>query len=397
MTQNPEPKPAAGGATDSRRARRATIAMLLVGMAIFSGLYSTQALLPVLVASFELTSTQAALTVSAATGGLALCVIPASILSERFGRGRVLLLSMLAAVAVGLIVPLAATPWQLIALRFVQGAAMAGAPATAMTWLSEELDGAALPKAMGIYIAGNSCGGLVGRLVPLGVVELTSWRGAILACGAVGLAFALLAWALLPAQRNFRPKEIRFRQEARAVLRHWRNGRLAILYVLAFLSMGTFVSFYNFVGFRLTGHFHIAPLLAGLVFLFYLSGTWSAARAGSFIRRFGHRRVLQGSGALMAAGALFGAGPLPLLIGGLVLFTAGFFALHSTASSWVGAIASHDRAEASSMYVFCYYLGSSLVGAATGWAFGVLTWAGFVGLLATLAGLATLLATKISD
>ena len=48
--------------------------------------------------------------------------------------------------------------------------------------------------------------------------------------------------------------------------------------------------------------------------------------------------------------------------------------------------AERDRAEASSMYVFCYYMGSSILGAATGWAYEGLQWAGFVAVLAALLG-----------
>ena len=41
---------------------------------------------------------------------------------------------------------------------------------------------------------------------------------------------------------------------------------------------------------------------------------------------------------------------------------AAFFAAHAIASSWVGKLATHDRAEASSTYLLCYYAGSSLLG-----------------------------------
>ena len=127
--------------------------MLCVGLAVFSCLYSTQAILPELVSEVGLSSTAAALTVSAATGALAVCVVPASILSERFGRGRILLVSCLAATLVGFAVPWASSPALLIGLRAVQGALMAGAPAVAMAWLSEELDARALPRAMGLYLS----------------------------------------------------------------------------------------------------------------------------------------------------------------------------------------------------------------------------------------------------
>lgn len=84
--------------------------MLAVGLAVFNALYATQAMLPMLTADLEVSPTAAALTVSAATGALAVCIVPASILSERYGRGRVLIISALAATAVGLLLPLALTP-----------------------------------------------------------------------------------------------------------------------------------------------------------------------------------------------------------------------------------------------------------------------------------------------
>ncbi|WP_235923173.1 MFS transporter [Corynebacterium lizhenjunii] len=377
--------------------RRATLAMLFVGMAIFSGLYTTQALLPVLVKDVGLSTTEAALTVSAATGALSLCVVPASILSERFGRGRVLIIASLAAAAVGLVVPLAANSTQLILLRGLQGALMSGAPATAMAWLAEELVAADLARAMGIYIAGTSVGGLTGRLIPTFAVEHTSWRGAIWASAVVSLSFALTTVVLLPKQRNFHPKRISLRGESAAIFRHWRTPQLAGLFVVAFIAMGAFVSMYNFIGFRLIDHFGVPPVLAGFAFLFYLSGTWASARAGHLIARFGRRATLIGSSGLMAGGALATIGPLPVALAGLLALTTGFFAAHSTASGWVGALATADRAEASSMYVCCYYLGSSLVGAATGAIFDRVSWGLYASILAALSATIALIAAKFSD
>lgn len=367
------------------RTRRATVAMLLVGLAIFSSLYSTQAILPTLVENMGLSSTEAALTVSAATGALALCVVPASILSERFGRGRILLISAVAATSVGLVVPIAHQGWQLILLRGLQGALLSGAPATAMAWLAEELDDQALPRAMGLYIAGTSIGGLTGRLIPTGLVEVSTWRWALFGSALVSLTFALTSWLLLPAQRNFRPKPIRLKNESRALFGHWANRDLALLFLTAFLSMGTFVSMYNFLTFRLIDDFGLAPSLAGLAFLFYLSGTWSSARAGSLVARIGHGKTLCASAALFTLGIALCAGNLPLTLLGMISFTVGFFAVHSTASGWVGQIATRDRAEASSMYVFCYYLGSSVVGACAGLLFDALSWPLFIAFFTAVA------------
>ncbi len=373
------------------RTRRATLAMLFVGLAIFSCLYTTQAMLPTLVAQMGLSSTQAALTISAATGSLAVCVVPASILSERFGRGRLLIISAIAATVLGLVVPLAPNAATLIALRGLQGAVMAGAPATAMAWLSEELDAKDLARAMGLYIAGTSIGGLSGRLIPTGILEFSSWRWALFGSACVSLLFAVICIILLPAQRNFTPKSIRLGNELRAIFAHWHNRQLAPLFLVAFLAMGTFVSMYNFLGFRLIEHFGLAPALAGSVFLFYLTGTWSSARAGKLVQQIGHGKTLFASSLLFAVGIGLCAGPLPVVLVGIVALTVGFFAAHSTASGWVGHLATHDRAEASSMYVFCYYFGSSVVGAVAGLLFDALPWAGFVVVYTGLAVVLTVL------
>ena len=362
-----------------QRNTRAMVAMLFVGLAIFSGLYSTQAMLPTFVEVLGFTPTEAALTVSAATGALALCIVPLSILSERFGRGRLLVISAVLATILAFAVPLVGeNVLAIIAVRALQGAVLAGAPAVAMAWLSEELDEDILPRAMGLYIAGNTLGGIAGRLIPTGLLDFTGWRGALLGSAAVSAIFAILFVILLPKQENFRPKKLHFKAEIRAMINHWRNLELGLLFLFAFLGMGAFVSMYNFITFRLIHHFGLPVTLTGLVFLMYLAGTWSSARVGTIINRYGHGKSFVVSAVLYALGIVMTLGPLPVLLAGMFIFTAGFFAAHSTASGWVGQAAATNRAEASSMYLLCYYAGSSAVGAASGLVFEATSWTGFI-------------------
>lgn len=365
--------------------RRAVLATLAAGLATFNALYATQALLPTLVDDLGITPTEAALTVSATTGMLAVCIVPMSILSERFGRGRLLIISALTATALGLVLPLAPDATTLILLRALQGIAIAGVPAVAMTWLSEELDPAHLGRAMGIYVAGTTVGGLTGRLIPAGLLEIVDWRTSLVASSAVALAMAVVMTVLLPKQRRFEPKKIGPRSEIAAMLGHLGNPRLLGLFIIAFVGMGVFVSLYNFFGFRMIDHFGLSPALVGVVFFMYLSGTWSSARAGAMTDKYGRGRVLIAGAALMLVGLLATMSAwLPGALIGLFLFTASFFAMHSTASSWIGLAATSHRAEASSMYLFSYYAGSSLVGAATGVVFAWTSWSGFILILAAI-------------
>ena len=265
----------------SRSYLRAVLAMLAAGLATFNSLYCTQALLPTMTAELGITPFESALTVSAATGMLALCIVPASILSEKFGRGRVLITSLALAAVVGLIIPFAPGVVALIALRGLQGALLAGAPAVAMTWLSEEIHPRDLGRAMGLYIAGNTVGGLMGRLIPAGLLEFTHWQFALLGASAATLIFTIIMVALLPKQKLFKPKKITLRYELSAMASHWRNPHLALLFATAFVGMGTFVSLYNYLGFRMIEQFGLSEVLVGAVFLMYLSGTWSSAQAGT--------------------------------------------------------------------------------------------------------------------
>ena len=371
----------------SRTYLRAVLAMLAAGLATFNSLYCTQALLPTMTADLGITPVESALTVSATTGMLALCIVPASILSEKFGRGRILITSLALAAGLGLLIPFAPGIMTLIALRGLQGALLAGAPAVAMTWLSEELHPRDLGHAMGIYIAGNTVGGLMGRLIPAGLLEVTHWQFALFGASAATLVFTVGMVALLPKQKLFEPKKITLRHELSAMTGHWRTPRLALLFITAFLAMGTFVSLYNYLGFRMIEQFGLSEVLVGAVFLMYLSGTWSSARAGTLRQRLGNGPTVIFLAITMILSILaMAVDNLWVTVVALFAFTAAFFALHSSASGWIGLIATRDRAEASSMYLFCYYLGSSAVGWFSGFIFTNASWVVFIAYLSGILG-----------
>src|SRR4051795_11035724 len=164
--------------------RRMSFALFLAGVATFALLYSTQALLPLISGEFGVAASEASWTVAAATGGLAVFVLPMSALSERYGRRTVMTASLAVAVAVGVLVPFAPSLPALVVLRAVQGAALAGLPASATAYLAEELRPKALVTAIGLFVAGNSVGGMSGRIVTGWVAQLWGWRAAV---GVIGV------------------------------------------------------------------------------------------------------------------------------------------------------------------------------------------------------------------
>ncbi|GGG22905.1 putative transporter [Rhodococcoides trifolii] len=377
--------------------RRITLALFAAGLATFVAMYCVQALLPALTDAFGVSPAVSALAVSVTTGVLALAIIPASVLSERYGRTRVMVASALASSVIGLLLPLSPTIEVLLVGRAIQGATLAGIPAVAMAYLAEEVHGNDLGAAMGRYVAGTTIGGLLGRVVPSGVLDLGSWRWALESAAAVALVCSIVLMRGLPRSRFFREQRIDARTVLSNLRGHLADPTLRILFALGFILMGGFVSVYNFLGFRLTAApFGLPQGIVGLIFVMYLAGTWSSTAAGRLADRMGRARVLLASVGITVAGlALTVPDSLPFVLVGVFLFTAGFFAAHSVASGWVGRVATTHRAEASALYLCAYYLGSSIAGALAGVAWGIAEWAGTATFVAGLLVVAILLALRM--
>ncbi|MCI4141686.1 MFS transporter [Streptomyces sp. MMS20-AI2-20] len=374
--------------------RRMSLALFLAGVATFALLYSTQALLPLVSGEFAVSASDASWTVSAATGGLALFVLPMSALSERFGRRTVMTASLAVAVTLGLLVPFAPSLGALVALRALQGAALAGLPASATAYLAEEVTPKALVTAIGLFVAGNSVGGMSGRVITGWVAQEWGWRVAVGVIGAVAVACAVAFRLLLPAPRHFRPGSLAPRVLAiQTVRRHLGNPLLRRLFAIGALFMTVFGGVYTVVGYRLTeAPFSLPQGVAGSVFLVYLVGTVSASAAGRLVGLLGRRGALYAGGATTAAGLLLSlADALPLVLLGLVLITAGFFAGHAVASSAVGRTATEGRAQAAALYQSAYYVGSSAGSAVGAVAFHAEGWGGTVAVgLVAVAGVAAI-------
>ncbi len=388
------PVPAPSPSADSRMTpggpgyRRMSLALFLAGVATFALLYSTQALLPLISDDLGVTAGAASWTVAAATGGLALFVLPMSALSERYGRRTVMTASLAVAVGVGLLVPLAPSLGALVVLRAVQGAALAGLPASATAYLAEEVRPRALVTAIGLFVAGNSVGGMSGRVITGWAAQAFGWRVAVGVIGVLAVVCAVAFRALLPTPRHFTPGSLRPRVLAGTVRAHLANPLLRRLYAIGALFMTVFGGVYTVIGYRLTQEpFGLPQGIVGSIFLVYLVGTVSASTSGRLVGRLGRRGALYLAGGTTAAGLLLSlAGSLVLVLAGLVLITAGFFAGHAVASSAVSRTATTGRAQAAALYQSAYYVGSSAGSTLGALAFHSTGWAGTVGvgLLAVL-------------
>ncbi|MDR2710325.1 MAG: MFS transporter [Burkholderiales bacterium] len=368
---------------------RVQVALFLGGFSTFSLVYCVQPLLPLFSRDYGISPAQASISLSTVTGTMAFMLIVASVLSDRFGRRGIMICSLLAGALLMLACAVATQFHTLIVLRTLQAVALAGLPAVAMAYLAEEIEFSALGYAMGFYISGNALGGMSGRTICAWVAEHSSWQTALLVIGVMALLMAIGFWKLLPPSRHFHPRPLQLAVMWEGARAHLRDARLPWLFLLAFLLMGSFVSVYNYLAFRLVqAPFSLSTGQIGSIFLLYIIGIFSSTWAGRLADRFGLSRVLWVMVTLMLSGILLTLiNALWGVIAGVAVLTFGFFSSHAVASSWVGRRAKTARGLASALYLWAYYFGSSIIGTFSGTLWGVGGWGAIVICLTSCVGL----------
>lgn len=358
--------------------RRTAVALFLAGFSTFGLLYTVQPLLPEFSRHFGVSAANSALALSLSTGLLAVMMLIAGLVSDRIGRRNVMIAALLASTVLSAASAMVDDWTTLLILRALLGVALSGVPAVTMTYLVEEMDSRAMGLAMGLYIGGNAVGGMSGRLIAGIIADHWGWRWGIGVVSIIAVASTLLLWMQLPPSRHFQSRRGGLRQLPSRWRQLFADPGLPWLFATAFLLMGVFVTTYNYLGYHLLAPpYALSQTVVGLIFSVYLVGTFSSAWMGQQAIRHGRGRVLSISYALIIAGIVLLVMPwLWTMALGIALVTFGFFGGHSVASSWVGSRAGSIRAEASALYLFSYYLGSSVLGAVGGLAYTAWDWVG---------------------
>lgn len=367
--------------------RRASVALVAAGFSTFSLLYCVQPLLPIFTAVFGVSPAQSSLSVSLTTGILAIAIFAAGLFSEAWDRRKL----MSAGLALSALLTLCASfapSWHLVLVaRALQGVALGAVPAVAMAYIAEEVRPDGLGLAMGLYVGGTAIGGMLGRVITGAVTDWFNWRIALAAIAVFGMLSAIAFFTLLPPSRRFTPRRgLTLAHHHGALLMHLRHPYLRWVFACGFLLMGSFVTVYNYIGYRFAAPpFSLSQSFIGAIFVVYLVGTVASPWAGRLADQIGRAAVLAMSLGLMLVGLLLTlATPLWVIIVGITCMTFGFFAGHAVASGWVGALANKAKGVAAALYLLSYYLGSSLIGSYGGHFWARDGWPGVVGLVSVL-------------
>ena len=375
------------------------IALFISGFTIFSILYSVQPLIPHFTKSFNISETVSSLALSAATITLAIAMLFFGALSEVLGRKPIMIFSVLSVSLLALIQPFLTDFNTFFFLCLIQGICLAGLPSIAMAYIGEEISSQNLPEAMGIYISGNAFGGAFGRIFTGFISSIYGYQTGLISIGIISLIAAILFTFLLPSSKHFEKQRFSVKTLLMSYYKHLTNIRLLKPFMIGFLLLGCNIAAFNYIGFVLSEKpYNLHDSIISFIYLLFLIGMISSILNAKLRMKLGTLNALKFSVLLL----IFGINitllpPLTFKIIGLAFSVYAFFSGHAIASAVVTSRAEDHKAQASSLYLLFYYMGSSVGGTLAGVFYNYIQWPGVVLMITSFMVIAFVIALTIKQ
>jgi MFS transporter, YNFM family, putative membrane transport protein len=344
--------------------------------AAFTTIYITQPVLPIIQKTYQVTASQASITISAVILGMTLANLPFGALADRLTIRPIIIAGGLMVVGGNIVCAITNNFQGLVIARFIQGLFIPALTTCLAAFLSRHLPPQRLNVVMGTYVSATVAGGLGGRLLGGLFQAAFNWRWAfVIAAGLLAVACGV-AWRGLPREKITAPRQ----SAPLSFVQLLTQAPLRNNYLVAFSAFFVFSSVFNYLPFYLAGPIFDAPTRTiTFMYLVYLIGIVIGPLAGQLSNRFGNGRT-------MAAGAiLFGLSlgttlypALLAVIVGLAGICAGFFTIHAAAAGWLNRNLVSSRGRANSLYVLFYYAGGTCGITVSGSAYEMFSWTGVV-------------------
>jgi YNFM family putative membrane transporter len=373
--------------------RRAAAALTLATIAVYSDIYITQPILPLLSREFHVRPAAAGLTISVVVLMIALVSIPYGSLSDAVGRKPVMVGSLFLLGLPTLLCAAAPSFRVLLGFRALQGVLIPGVSAVAVAYLGDWFTAEELAPRVGGWIAASVAGGLTGRVVSGLLADWIHWRAPFVLFGLLTLAGAAGLARELPRGAMPRP---RLKIEPRDLTRHLANRRLVGAFVIGAGVFFCFIGVFTYLPYYLTAApFHLSTAFVSSIYLVYVAGIFTSLGTGR-LAPFVSPQALMAAGLSIAAVGVVGTllRSIVLIVASLVVLCVGMFTVQSTAPAFVNANAESAKGAAGALYVSFYYVGATFGSILPGLAWQTWGWPGVAG--ACIAALAAGLVADVS-
>lgn len=368
-----------------------TLALYGAAVIVFSDMYITQPILPLLSHEFGVAPATAGLSVSAVVLLIALASTSYGPLSDLVGRKPVMVGSC-ALLAVPTFLCAFAPTFNLLLLgRALQGLCIPGLTAVAVAYLGDIVEPRALGRSVGAWIAANVAGGLTSRVASGILTDFFDWHTPFLVFGVLTLICALWMAVTLPTDKPT-TRSRGWIAAYQGMFAHLGNRRLAGAFLIGGSLFFGFIAIFTYLPYYLTGApFFLSPALVAFAYVSYLAGVIVSPLAGQLSNRYS-RRLLIAIGLLIAmlGISLTLISSLPVIVLSLFILCTGMFTAQAIAPALVNVLAPTNKGGAGALYLMSYYLGGTVGAALPGLAWQRFGWGGVVGcsLVALLVALA---------
>jgi len=298
--------------------------------------------------------------------------------SKRFLQNAILLLGFLE-----LLFAFTDTYVFLLTIRGLQGLIIPAVLTSLMSYISFIAPKDKVQQAIGYYIGATIFGGFIGRLLSGFLSDMFGWR----------LFFILLGIALVVMYGclHYLSEEVKVdfvKPKFSQIMDILNNKTFFNIYMMMFFIFFVFQALLNFLPFQLkTFSSTMGFGKVGLMYAGYIIGFIISIRILVLIRFFGTetKTIIIGIGTYALGLQIFHISDYMVMFGGMFVFCAGFFIIHSVASGLISKLAHEKRAISNGLYLSFYYAGGTFGTFAPGVFFEYLGWNAFVVLLSFIA------------
>lgn len=368
--------------TEDNTLLKTEFAIFLTGMVAFAALHCLQPIIPVIGADLKLQPATASTLIAAGMLGMAGTLLLLTFFAECLPRKKFIVFGMFSCSILTLVLGQLPAISIMLLLRFLEGCVIALVPTLIMAYIQENLPEKKQAFLAGLYISGTTIGGLSGRLSVSFLTDIFHWRIALSVCGILLLLLAIIAALLLPKEQ----KRVHKQNDSSLEIFSSKHKKLFFLCFIGFTIMGNYVATCNFIAYDLkAAPYNFSQSIIGLIFLAQIFGSISSAASAKLVTRFGSVHVIAGNLLLMLAGILGTSLPAAVAkILGLCAINFALFGAHACLTTLCSKVYSEQKAASVAIYMFCYYLGASVIGSTGGIFFQRMGWNGIVLMVAIL-------------